>query len=105
MGVCASGYILQSKVDEILGDIKGVKTYIDDIIVSINDRFENHIYQLIIILVRLRAAGLKVNTHKCSFVINEIPYLCYVIIREGIKPEPDKVQGIMDLSRTSTTTE
>ena len=29
MGICASGDILQEKVDKILGDIEGVKTYID----------------------------------------------------------------------------
>ena len=33
MGTCASGDILKFKVDELLGDIKGVKTYIDDILV------------------------------------------------------------------------
>ena len=30
MGICASGYIFQAKVDELLSDIEGVKTYIDD---------------------------------------------------------------------------
>ena len=27
MGMCASGYIFQDKVDELLGDIEGVKKY------------------------------------------------------------------------------
>ena len=105
MGMCASGDILQSKLDNLLGDIEGIKTYIGDIIVLSKDIFENHIDQLIIILRRLRAAGLKVNAHRCSFGLNDIPYLCYVIKREGIKTDPNKVQGIMDISRTSTTTE
>ena len=39
MGVCASGDIFQSKVDELLGDIKGVKTYIGDILVLDKDIF------------------------------------------------------------------
>ena len=51
------------------------------------------------------AAGLKFNAHKCSFGLKEIPYLGYVITREGIKPDPKKVQGIMDIGRLSTTTE
>ena len=55
MGMCASGDILQSKVNELLGDIEGIKTYIDDIIVLSKDIFENHIYQLIIIFRRLHA--------------------------------------------------
>ena len=33
MGMCASGDIFQAKVDEILGNIEAIKTYIDDIIV------------------------------------------------------------------------
>ena len=57
-----------------------------------------------IIFVRLRDAGLKVNAPKCSFGLKEITYLGYVIIREGIKTETKKVQGIMDLRRPSTTT-
>ena len=33
MGVCASGDIFQAKLEELIDDIEGVKTYIDDIIV------------------------------------------------------------------------
>ena len=65
MGICASEDIFQAKVDELLVDIEGVKTYIDDIIFLGNDSFENHIEQMRIIFGRLRAAGLKVNAPKC----------------------------------------
>ena len=57
------------------------------------------------ILDRLRAAGLKVDAPKYSFRLKEIPYLGYLITREGIKHGPNKVQGIMDLGRPATTTE
>ena len=105
IGMCASGDIFQSKVDKLLGDIEGVKTYINDMLVLGKDSFENHIEQLRIIFGRLRAAGLKVNAHKCSLGLKEIPYLGYIITREGIKPNPKKVQGIMYLKRPSPTTE
>ena len=39
MGMCASVEIFQAKVDDLLGDIDGVKSYIDDIIVLIKDSF------------------------------------------------------------------
>ena len=58
-----------------------------------------------IIFGRLCAAGLKVNAPKCSFGLKEIPYLGYVLTREGIQPNPKKVKGIMDLRRPTTTTE
>ena len=35
MGMCDLGDVFQVNVDELLGDIKGVKTYINDIIVLI----------------------------------------------------------------------
>ena len=33
----------KTKVDELLGDTEGVKTYINDILVLIKDRFSKHI--------------------------------------------------------------
>ena len=105
MGMCASGDIFQSKVYKLLGDIEGVKMYINDILVLSKDIFEKHIGHLRIIFGRLHAAGLKVNAPTCSFVLEEIPYLGYVITREGIKYDPEKLQGIMDLGRPITTTE
>ena len=43
LDICASGDIFQAKVDKLLGDIEGVKTYIDDILVLNKERFYNHI--------------------------------------------------------------
>ena len=43
MGMCISGDIFQAKVDGLIGDIKGIKTYIDEILVLSKDSFENHI--------------------------------------------------------------
>ena len=55
MGICTSGYIFQSKVDELLGDINGVKNNINDIIFLSKDFFTKHIAQLRISFSRLRA--------------------------------------------------
>ena len=90
MGMLASRYIFQAKVDDLLGDIKGVKTYIDYILVPSKYSFENHIDQLRIIFGRLCAVGLKVNAPKFSFWLKEISYLGCVITREGIKPNQKK---------------
>ena len=85
MGMCALGNIPQFKVEELLGDIEGVKTLIDDIIFLSKDCFTNHIEHLRIIFSRLRASGLKVNATRCSFGLKDITYLGYVIKKEGIK--------------------
>ena len=103
--MCALGDIFQDKLDKLLCDIKGVKTYIDDILVLIKQSFSKHIYQIRVTFTRLRTAGLKVNAPKCSFGLKYVPYLGYVITRDGIKPDPKKLQRIMDLVRPITTTE
>ena len=59
MGMCASEDIFQSKVDKLLGDTEGIKKYINDILVLIEDLFTKHISQMRIIFGRLRASGLK----------------------------------------------
>ena len=105
MGMCASGDIFQAKVDKLLSDIEGVKTYINDIIVLNKDCFRNHIEQLIMIFGRMHAVGLKVNAPKCSFVLKDITYLGDVITKEGTKHNPKKLQGIMDIGQPATTTE
>ena len=43
MGMCILWYILQAKVDELLGFINCFKTYIDDILLFIKKSFYNHI--------------------------------------------------------------
>ena len=50
---------LQAKLDKLLGDIKGVKIYIGDIMVVIKDRFPKHIDRLIIVLYNVHITGLK----------------------------------------------
>ena len=67
--------MFQAKVNELLGDSKGVKTYINGILVLSKDFSTKHIEQLRIIFGRLRAAGLKVNADKGSLVLNYITYL------------------------------
>ena len=105
MGMCASGDISQAKVDKLLGDIKGIKTYIDDILVLRKESFYNNIEQLRIIFRRLRASGLRVNAPKRSFGLKDIIYQGYVMTREGIRSKPKKVQRIMDIGKPTTSTE
>ena len=67
MGMCALGGIFQVKVDQLLGDIKVVETYIDNILVLSKEILSHYTEQQKIFFVILRAADLKVNYPKCSF--------------------------------------
>jgi hypothetical protein len=47
------------------------------------------------VLRRLRDAGLKVNMEKSTFCALEIEYLEYILTKDGIKPQSNKVQAIL----------
>ncbi len=55
----------------------------------------DHLEKIETVLTRLRDAGLKVNAAKSLFCTHEIEYLGYILTREGIKPQPKKVQVIL----------
>ncbi len=46
----------------------------------------------------MRDAVLKVNVAKSLFCAHEIEYLGCVLTREGIKPQPKKVQAVLALN-------
>ena len=73
MGMCASGDISQSKLNDLLGDIEVSRMYTKDILVLKKESLSKHIEQLRIIFGRLRSAGLKFNAPKCNFVFTDIP--------------------------------
>ena len=56
----------------------------------VGDSFENHLYNLVGVLKRLKEAGLKVKPSKCSLCPREVQYLGHVVSAE----DPTKVEAI-----------
>ena len=75
---------------DLIGNIEGVKTYINDTLCIGKGSFAKHINQLEEIFCRFQKVGLKVNAAKCSFGLKEIPYLGYIIPIDGVKPDPKR---------------
>jgi hypothetical protein len=46
--------------------------------------------------------NLKINAEKSAFAVGKLEYLGYVITQEGIKPDPKKIQAILNLDRPKT---
>ena len=103
MGI--SGDIFQAKVNEFIDNTEGVKAYVYDILVLNKCNFADHVEQLRICFSRICKSGLNINAKKCRFLLQEIPYLWYIITREGLKHFPNKIQGIMDIQHPKTTTD
>ncbi len=72
-----------------------VRAYLDDLLCISKLSLEDHPEKLEELLRRIRDAGLKVNAAKSTFCALEIEYLGYVLTRDGIKPQSNKVQAIL----------
>ena len=88
--------IFQAEMMHLMEALEYVRAYIDDLLVITRGTLEDHLEKLREVLRRLREAGLKVNT--AIFLYPRVEYLGYILTREGIKPQPIKVQAILALN-------
>jgi hypothetical protein len=98
MGYAGSADIFQEEMMKLMEALKYVRPYIDDLLVITRGTLEGHLEKLREVLRRLRGAGLKVNAAKSFFCTHKIEYLGYKLTREGIKPQPKKVEVILALN-------
>lgn len=96
----------QRVVDRVLGaDLENnVMVYLDDIII-ISRSFSEHLQILGCVFDRLKEAGLVVSVDKCHFCKPELKYLGYVVDSRGLKPDPEKVQAIVNIPPPQSITE
>ncbi len=95
MGIAGSPDIFQEKMSELMESLEFVRVYLDDLLCISKLSLEDHLDKLEMVLGRLRDAGLKINAAKLTFCTLEIEYLGYVLTRDGIKPQSNKVQAIL----------
>ena len=98
MGIAGSPDIFQSKMTELMATFEFVRAYIDDLLCITKGTLEDHLAKLELVLSRLQDANLKVNARKSNFCAIETEYLGYILSRDGIKPQPKKVQSILALT-------
>ena len=83
---------------DLLGDLEYARTYIDDILITSNGTYEDHLAKVNEVLGRLGKSGFGANVRKCFFAKGELEYLGYWLTRKGIQPQPKKVEAILHLS-------
>jgi hypothetical protein len=95
MGIAGSPDIFQAGMVKLMESLEYVRAYIDDLLCISRESFDGHLDKLEEVLKRLRDAGLKVNADKSTFCALEIEYLGYVLTKDRIKPQSNKVQAIL----------
>ena len=78
--------------------------YLDDIVVF-GSTIQEHNQNLVSVLERLRQTGLKLQPDKCKYLRPELEYLGHIITEDGVKPNPKKLEAVMNFKRHSNVTE
>jgi hypothetical protein len=98
LGFGGSADIFQAQILDLMVSLKFVQAYMDDLLITMRGILDEYLQKMETVLIRLRDAGLKVNVAWSLFCAHEIEYLGYILTREGIKPQPKKVQAILALN-------
>ena len=95
MGLMNSPGTFQKAMDEILAEYrwKFCLVFIDDILIF-SRTFKEHLEHLRLVLAKLREHGLFAKLKKCKFLMSEMLFLGHVISKEGIRPDPSKVEAL-----------
>jgi hypothetical protein len=89
-GIAGSPDIFQGKMSALMETLEYVRAYLNDLLC-----ISKFLEKLEEVLRRLCDTGLKVNAAKTTFCTLEIEYLGYVLTRDSIKPQSNKVQAIL----------
>ena len=69
--------------------------FIDDILVYLKDQ-ENHDTHLQVVLETLRKEQLYAKLSKCEFWLNEVSFLGHIVLKEGIRVDPKKIEVVVE---------
>ena len=78
--------------------------YLDDIIVF-SKSAEEHVENLKTIFDLLEKANLRLKLEKCKFMQSSVDYLGHVISADGVAPNPEKIEAILNFKRPRTVRE
>ena len=93
----------QRLMDLVLTGLQGKElfVYMDDIVIYATS-LKEHGRKYNALIERLRQANLKLQPDKCEFLKSEVTYLGHIISRDGVKPDPRKLEAVHHFPRPKT---
>ena len=98
MGTLPASGELNQRLRPILANIPNAAVIQDDIVIAATD-FTSHNTSLERVLAALANAGLTVSPKKCILAFPEIPFWGFRVTKDGIRPDPQKVQAVRHAER------
>lgn len=100
--LCSSPATWQRFIDEVItgGLTEFCFRYLDDFVI-ITENFDKHLKILNILISKILVASLSINRSKCEGFRPEIKYSGYVVDRNGLRADPDKISAIVNIPRST----
>ena len=94
-GIKSAQEVFQKRMSQSLGDLQGVETNIDDILVWGTNQ-EEHDKRLMAVFDRCEKINLTLNRGKCQFSVPKVSYIGHILSADGVQPNPEKVRAIRE---------
>lgn len=89
-------------MDHYFQDINSTTNVITNNIMIHSKTEDQHDQHLLQVLNKCREIGLKLNPDKCMFGESEVRFYGNIISRDGVKPDPSKVDVIIKMPTPTT---
>ncbi|PNF31840.1 hypothetical protein B7P43_G08901 [Cryptotermes secundus] len=95
-GLKAAPATFQRMMNSILRDSIGDRcfVYVDDVLI-LGETLPEHHAKLREVFEQFRKFNVKIEPDKCEFLRPELTYLGHVISKEGVKPDPKKIEAVV----------
>lgn len=82
-------------VDRMLGAMKWthVLTFVDDLLIFSND-MDTHLDIIERVCTKLHAHNMTLSAAKCHFMAPQVSYLGHMVSKDGVQPDPKRVEAI-----------
>lgn len=96
-GLCNAPATFQRLMERVLSGLQWntAMIYLDDVI-CIGWSFQKAYHNVIAVLERFRACGLKLHPKKCNFFQKEVKFLGHIVSAAGVHTDPDKISVVRD---------
>ena len=97
-GICSGPEVFHKYMEMMFEGLSGTRVYLDDILVWGRTK-EEHDQRLEAVKARINQYGLLMNWKKCELGKAEIQFIGEILTAEGIRPNPERIQGIKDMAK------
>ncbi|MDH5641804.1 MAG: RNase H-like domain-containing protein, partial [Nitrospira sp.] len=100
-GLAAAPSLFQRMMEGIVGDLDGVRVYLDDVCVA-SASPEEHVRHLSALLERLRERNVRLAPSKCAFGLARVELLGVIADGDSCMPARSRIESYAKLSRPTT---